>query len=276
MSDFKSYDGTNIELGLRATSTSDGLMSSDEKNKLGNISAGANLYTHPATHPASIIVEDASHRFVTDTEKSTWNSKASTAVATTTANGLMTSAMVTKLNGIAAGANAYTHPTTHPASMITPDATRRFVTDTQISTWNAKAGTAVATTSANGLMSASDKVKLNNSTFEYGSNTNGFYRKYGDGTLEMWGTKTLSYTSSLWIGTLSNSGFQYSTNFNITLPVTALNTATHVQLTVESPDVSWASIAAISTTNISYKLICPEPDKMYEAKIHWTAFGRWK
>ncbi len=32
--------------------------------------------------------------------------------ATTAANGLMTSAMVTKLNGIATGANAYTHPTT--------------------------------------------------------------------------------------------------------------------------------------------------------------------
>lgn len=38
--------------------------------------------------------------------------KASTAAATTSANGLMTSAMVTKLNGIATGANAYTHPTT--------------------------------------------------------------------------------------------------------------------------------------------------------------------
>lgn len=34
------------------------------------------VYTHPDSHPATMITEDASHRFVTDTEKSTWNSKA--------------------------------------------------------------------------------------------------------------------------------------------------------------------------------------------------------
>lgn len=38
--------------------------------------------------------------------------------ATTTANGLMSSADKTKLNGVATGANNYTHPATHPASMI--------------------------------------------------------------------------------------------------------------------------------------------------------------
>lgn len=66
----------------------------DEKNKLAGISANANktegsningnikidgiettVYTHPSTHPASIIVEDSTHRFVTDAEKDTWNNK---------------------------------------------------------------------------------------------------------------------------------------------------------------------------------------------------------
>lgn len=32
-------------------------------------------YVHPSTHGASMIVEDSTHRFVTDTEKSTWNAK---------------------------------------------------------------------------------------------------------------------------------------------------------------------------------------------------------
>ena len=32
-------------------------------------------YSHPSTHPASILVQDASNRFVTDTEKGTWNGK---------------------------------------------------------------------------------------------------------------------------------------------------------------------------------------------------------
>ncbi|GBF73042.1 hypothetical protein PA598K_01327 [Paenibacillus sp. 598K] len=47
-----------------------------EKTKLGGIAAGANNYTHPATHPASMIVQDASNRFATDAEKSTWNTAA--------------------------------------------------------------------------------------------------------------------------------------------------------------------------------------------------------
>ena len=34
------------------------------------------VYTHPASHPPSIIAQDASNRFVSDTEKSAWNSKA--------------------------------------------------------------------------------------------------------------------------------------------------------------------------------------------------------
>ena len=39
-------------------------------------------------------------------------------VATTAANGFMSSGDKSKLNGIAAGANKYTHPSSHPASMI--------------------------------------------------------------------------------------------------------------------------------------------------------------
>jgi hypothetical protein len=44
--------------------------------KLAGIEAGANNYTHPANHSASVITQDASNRFVSDTEKSTWNGKA--------------------------------------------------------------------------------------------------------------------------------------------------------------------------------------------------------
>ena len=47
-----------------------------------------------------------------------------------------------------------------PPSIITQDTNNRFVTDTQISTWNNKANTAAVTTSANGLMISTDKAKL--------------------------------------------------------------------------------------------------------------------
>lgn len=46
-----------------------------EKEKLAGIDDNANNYTHPKTHEASIIVQDATHRFVTDTEKNTWDAK---------------------------------------------------------------------------------------------------------------------------------------------------------------------------------------------------------
>lgn len=43
-----------------------------EKAKLQGIEEGANNYTHPATHPADMIDQDATHRFVTDLEKQVW------------------------------------------------------------------------------------------------------------------------------------------------------------------------------------------------------------
>ena len=71
------------------TDTLKGYMTPELKKKLDGIATGANNYVHPSSHPATMITQDATHRFVTDTEKTTWNDKASTAVVSTTANGLM-------------------------------------------------------------------------------------------------------------------------------------------------------------------------------------------
>ena len=267
------------------TTSKNGLMISTDKAKLDGIEEGANKYTHPATHAATMITEDTTHRFVTDTEKATWNGKANSAdltshtgntsnphsvnktqvglgnvtndsqvkrsemgvasgVATLDTNGKVPSSQLpsyvddviegylynsklykeaahtteisgesgkiyidldtektyrwtgtvfgvisetialgetsatayagdkgkanataistiqTKLSGIEEGANKYVHPSTHAATMITEDTTHRFVTDTEKTAWNAKASTAVATTTANGLMSKEDKASL--------------------------------------------------------------------------------------------------------------------
>lgn len=56
------------------------------------------------TISAANVQQDTTHRFVTDAEKSTWNGKASTAVATQSANGLMTAADKKKLDGISSEA----------------------------------------------------------------------------------------------------------------------------------------------------------------------------
>ncbi len=46
-------------------------------------------------------------------------------------------------------------------SAVAQDASNRFTTDSEKSGWSAKAETAAATPSTDGLMSAADKAKLN-------------------------------------------------------------------------------------------------------------------
>ena len=119
------------------SSSANGLMTPTLLTKLNGIAANANNYTHPTSHPATMITEDTTHRFMTDTER-------------------------TKLNGIAANANNYTHPTSHPASMITEDTSHRFVTDTEINTWNGKPGKSTKSTvtlSASGWVAATTGYK---------------------------------------------------------------------------------------------------------------------
>ena len=82
------------------------------------------------------LAADATHRLVTDTQIAGWNNKAEKTPATHAADGLMSAADKTKLDGIAAGANNYQYPATHAASMIAEDATHRFATDAEKAKWN--------------------------------------------------------------------------------------------------------------------------------------------
>ena len=150
-----------------------------EKTKLAGIEDNANAYTHPATHPASMITETSEKRFVSDTEKAAWNAKATESfvteaianaqlnggqggsvdlsgyVTTTALNTALnekvdkvsgkslstndyTNAEKTKLAGIEANANNYSHPSSHPASIITETSEKRFVSDNEKATWNNK------------------------------------------------------------------------------------------------------------------------------------------
>lgn len=49
----------------------------NDSNNTITISTSGTSYTHPASHPATMITEDSNNRFVTDTEKTTWNGKQS-------------------------------------------------------------------------------------------------------------------------------------------------------------------------------------------------------
>jgi hypothetical protein len=60
-----------------ATTGTAGLMSASDKTKLNGIAGNANNYSHPTSHPASMITQDVNNRFCSDSEKSTWNGKLS-------------------------------------------------------------------------------------------------------------------------------------------------------------------------------------------------------
>ena len=66
-------DVIDVELVKLATPTASGRMSAADKSKLDGVASGAKNYTHPASHPPSIIAQDASNRFVTDVERNKLN-----------------------------------------------------------------------------------------------------------------------------------------------------------------------------------------------------------
>lgn len=218
------YDDANIKKHIHSNkSILDNITApytTEEKNKLEGIAENANNYSHPSTHAPSIIVQDSNNRFVSDSEKSTWNNKVDkvagkglsandytsaekaklaaiedplykgrytsyAALVAANPTGISgnfahvdegvgektvvyiwdvsdeewqeqqgesaemtptqikqayesnddtnayTDAEKIKLAGIANGANNYTHPANHPASIIEQDANNRFVTDAE-------------------------------------------------------------------------------------------------------------------------------------------------
>ena len=155
---------TNTTYGP-VSSSANGLMSSTDKKKLDAMSTVSQSGTLSGTTG-------------TDNYKVVLSKIASTATipaASTSAAGVMTTAQVNKLNGIAAGANNYTHPSytaatgaptanqspgfggTFSVNQVNRDATGHIgsLTNRTITI-----PSAVVTTAANGLMSSTDKKKL--------------------------------------------------------------------------------------------------------------------
>lgn len=123
-----------------ATYTVHGLMSIEDKKKLDNIEEYATHYEEPDSWPADMIEQDENHRFVTDTERNTWNAKANNVVATQYINGLMAAHDKYRLDNIEDNANRYVHPVTHNPDIIAETSNKRFVSDIEKTKWNSKFG----------------------------------------------------------------------------------------------------------------------------------------
>ena len=171
-----------------ATQSTNGLMSAADKTKLDGIAENANNYTHPSyTARASglykVTVDGTGHvSAVAAVAKSDITalgipeSDTTYSAATTSAEGLMSAADKTKLDGVTAGANKYTHPSyTARASglyKVTVDGTGHVSAVAAVAKSDITAlgipesdtTYSAATTSAEGLMSAADKTKLDGVT----------------------------------------------------------------------------------------------------------------
>lgn len=140
------YDKTEIDSKLNSkasntlvSSSNNGLMSSVDKTKLDGVEEEANKTIVDSAMSSSSVnpvqnkivhqelgnKSDINHthddRYYTESEMNTkLNAKANTTVASTSANGLMSSTMVTKLNSIATGANKTTVDTALSSSSTNP------------------------------------------------------------------------------------------------------------------------------------------------------------
>lgn len=95
----------------KATASSDGLMSKEDFSKLAGIAANANNYSLPKASTTVLGGVKVGTNLSIDTNGVLSAKDTTYSAATTSANGLMTKEMVTKLNGIATNANNYSLPT---------------------------------------------------------------------------------------------------------------------------------------------------------------------
>lgn len=141
------------------------------KSKLDGISEGANKYVHPTTAGNKHVPSGGSSgqilRWKANGEAQ-WGADNNTTygVATTSTNGLMSATDKTKLNGIAQNANNYSHPTSagnkHIPSGGASGQVLKYKASGEAQWANEKDTTySPATTTTNGLMSSTDKTKLN-------------------------------------------------------------------------------------------------------------------
>ncbi len=154
-----------------ATTSANGLMSKEDKTKLDGITAGANKYVHPTGAGNNHIPSGGASGQIlkwSSAGVAVWAAEKDTTygVATASTNGLMSAAMFTKLNGIAAEANKYVHPTTAGNKHIPSGGSSGQILRWSASgeaKWGNENNTTYndATTSVHGLMSTADKTKLN-------------------------------------------------------------------------------------------------------------------
>ena len=177
---------------LTAFSETDGKVSAT----FGAISITKSQVSDLGTIPTTLadLTSDSTHRTVTDTEKSTWNAKASTATATTSANGLMSSTDKTKLDSITVPGSLAS--LTQDVSITSPSGNQVLQYDSSTSKWrnstiNLTITDTYSSTSHDGMsgvaVASAISTKANTNQLDEWFTTTGT-----DGTVQSNGTVTFS------------------------------------------------------------------------------------
>lgn len=106
-----------------------------------------------------------------------------------------------------------------------------------------------------------------------GSNSNGSWTKFDDGTLFMYGSKVISIQQEAFTG-LGNTGLVYTGEQEIVLPITS-TIDVRANVNVRSANFDWASRVYGYTTAISFNIVSNSNQKR-NVTFTWSAIGRWK
>ena len=106
-----------------------------------------------------------------------------------------------------------------------------------------------------------------------GHNANGYWRKYGDGTLEMWND---TYIGKINISSLDNWNY-YDGKFNIALPAKSLSAVTPI-VTARGVCAPWATVPenGLGTELFQVWIYSSSTSKNIDIWVSWHAFGTWK
>ena len=113
-----------------------------------------------------------------------------------------------------------------------------------------------------------------NNIIKSGHNDNGYWRKYGDGTLEMWND---TYIGSINITTPDNWNYYTGGSLNIQLPVKSLTNVLPIA-TARGAAAPWASIpgAGLGDEKFLIWIYASTSSPNSDVWVSWRCFGTWK
>ena len=120
---------------------------------------------------------------------------------------------------------------------------------------------------------SSDFTKIKNYIVEEGSNSNGKYRKWSDGTLEMWFNSPFTCAIGTKAGSIYTSG-QFTLNFPV-----ASKTKCNIVLTIEAGGAIWGKVYGSANgykSSFSYHLLSAVTWNVASFDLSYYARGTWK